>query len=154
MFHFRLQPVLDYRKLSEEKLMLECMDAERRLGDEREALKKLDTELVDLISELKEKRNGKLSATDVSFYLSYINSIKNKESRQKEIVCKVEEDLKERKTELADAAGKRKVLEKIRERKFKEYELSVDDKERKMLDETAILRSVRGMKSEETDSFV
>ena len=72
MFHFRLQPVLDYRKLLEDKLMLEFADMKRRLDGEKETLERLRREMANLISQLRERGENRLSAPDVSFYLSYI----------------------------------------------------------------------------------
>ena len=154
MFHFRLQPVLDYRKLLEEKLMLECADIRKRLDDERETLARLQSEMADLISQLKEKGENRLSAADVSFYLSYINYMRGEGSRQEEIICRVGEELEEKRAELVDAAGKRRILEIIKEKKLEEYRVELNDREQKELDEAVILRSGRGVKSEEADTYL
>ncbi|MBW2560833.1 MAG: flagellar export protein FliJ [Deltaproteobacteria bacterium] len=154
MFHFKLQPVLNYRKLLEEKLMLECADARKRLDDERETLVKLRREMADLISQLKEKGETRLGAADVSFYLSYINYMRGEGTRQEEIIRRAGEDLEEKRTELVDAAGKRRILEIIKEKKLGEYKVELNDREQKELDEAVILRSGRGIKSEEADNYL
>jgi len=154
MFHFRLQPVLDYRKLLEEKLMLECADIKKRLDEERETLARLRREVADLISQLKEKGNNRLSAADVSFYLSYINYMRGEGNRQEEIICRVGEELEEKRTELVDAAGKRRILEIIKEKKLEEYKAALNDREQKELDEAVILRSGRGIQSEKANTYL
>lgn len=154
MFHFRLQPVLDYRKLLEEKLMLECADIRKRLDEERETLVRLRREMADLISQLKERGDQRLSAADVSFYLSYINYMRGEGNRQEGVIARVGEELDEKRTELVDAAGKRRILEIIKEKKLEEYRAALNDREQKELDEAVILRSGRGMNSEKADTYL
>ena len=154
MFHFRLQPVLDYRKLLEDKLMLEFADMKRRLDGEKETLERLRREMANLISQLRERGENRLSAPDVSFYLSYINYMRGEGNRQEEVVCRVGEELEEKRAALVGAAGKRKILEIIKEKKLEEYKVSLNHREQKELDEAAILRSGRGVKSEEADTYL
>ena len=154
MFHFRLQSVLDYRKMLEDKVMLEYAVVKKRLDDEKETLARLQNEVKDLVSQLRERGNRKLSATEVSFYLSYISHMRSEGGRQEEVVCRVGEELKEKRLRLVEAAGKRKIIEIIREKKLKEYKVALNDREQKELDETAILRSGRGVKSEEADNYL
>ncbi len=152
MFQFRLQPVLDYRKALEDQLMLEFADVKRRLDGERETLERMRSEMADLVSQLKTRGERKLSAPDVSFYLSYINYMRGEEKRQAEIVSRVGEELEEKRTELVEAAGKRKILEVMKEKQLKDYRISMTLREQKELDEASILRSVGGMKREEADT--
>lgn len=154
MFHFRLQPVLDYRKLLEEKLMLECADIRKRLDEERETLVRMRREVTDLISQLRERGDQRLSAADVSFYLTYIKYMKGEGNRQEGVIARIGEELDEKRTELVDAAGKRRILEIIRERKQEEYRVALNDREQKELDEAVILRSGRGMNSEKADTYL
>lgn len=152
MFQFRLQPVLDYRKALEDKLMLEFADVKRRLDGERETLERMRCEVTDLVSQLKARGERRLSAPDVSFYLSYINYLRGEEKRQAEIVSRVGEELEEKRTELVEAAGKRKILEVIKEKQLKDYRITLTRREQKEMDEASILRSVGGMKREEADT--
>jgi len=154
MFHFKLQPVLDYRKLLEEKLMLECADVKKRFDGEKETLERLRREMADLISQLRERGKKKLSAADVSFYLSYINYMRGEGNRQEEIVRRVGEELDEKRAELTEAAGKRRILEIMKEKRLEEYKVSLNDRERKEMDEAAILRSGRGVQREKADTYL
>ncbi len=141
MFDFRLQAVLNYRKQTEEKLMLEFADTKRRLSCGIEKLKKLRKEKTDLTFSLKKMGERRMSAADVSNYLFYINYIRDEENRQEEIVCKVEKELEEKRIELVGASRKRKILEIIKEKKLKEYRLSLITREQKQLDEAGIMRA-------------
>jgi len=75
-------------------------------------------------------------------------------NRQEEVVCRVGEELEEKRAALVGAAGKRKILEIIKEKKLEEYKVSLNHREQKELDEAAILRSGRGVKSEEADTYL
>ena len=141
MFNFRLQPVLKYRKLIEEKMISEFADIKRLLDCEKETLKKLERGRMDLIFRLKKMGESRLRAGDVSVYLSYIKYIKDEENHREEIICKVEKELEDKRTELVGASRKRRILEIIREKKLKEYKLSLISREQKELDEAGILRS-------------
>ncbi len=154
MFHFKLQAVLDYRKLLEEKLMFECAEARRRLDDERETLQRMRREVADLVLQLKSRGERRLSAPDVSFYLSYINHLKGEGRRQEGVVSRIGEKLEKKRMELAEAAGNRRVLEIMREKRFREYKTYVNDREQKELDEAAVLRSGGGEYREEADSYL
>lgn len=152
MFHFKLQAVLDYRKLSEEKVMLEYAEVRKNLEDEKKALNRLRREVSDLLFQLKSKGESRLSAPDVSFYLSYINYLKGEGRRQEAVVSRIGEELEEKRAELADATGKRKVLEVMKEKKLREYTIEMNRREQKELDEATVLRSGRGDHREEADS--
>lgn len=155
MFDFRLQPVLKYKKLIEEKIMSEFADIKRLLDCEKEILKKLERGRMNLVLRFKKMGESRLSAGDVSVYLSYIKYIKDEENHREEIICKVEKELEEKRTELVGASRKRRILEIIREKMLKEYRLSLISREQKEMDEAGILRFMkpgRGVKIEEIDN--
>jgi len=141
MFNFRLQPVLEYRKQVEERLMFEFADTKRRLNYEKETLKKLRSERVDLTFRLEKMGKNKLSAAGASIYLSYISRIKNEENHRENIIYQIGKELKEKRAELVNASKKKKALEILKERELKEYEVSLISREQKELDEAGILRA-------------
>ncbi|MBW2644636.1 MAG: flagellar export protein FliJ [Deltaproteobacteria bacterium] len=141
MFNFRLQSVLEYREQVEERLMLEFADTKRRLDCEKETFKKLRSERVDLIFRLEKMGESKLSAADASIYLSYISRIKDEENHREDIIYQIGRELKEKRTELVNASKKKRILEILKEKKLKEYRLSLISREQKELDETGILRA-------------
>jgi flagellar FliJ protein len=140
MFDFRLQPVLNYKKQTEEKLMLEFAQTKAHLSREKETLKKLKTDRSDMISHLENMGALPMPASDVSAYFSYINYMGDEENRRQEVVCKVEKDLEEKRVKLIGASRNRRILEIIKEKKLKEYEQSLLVREQKELDEAGILR--------------
>lgn len=135
MFNFRLQSVLDYRRQLEEKQMLEFADAKRLLNYEKEALKKLRRERADLISRLKRMGESNLSVADVSTYLSYISHMKDGENHREDIICKMGNEVEEKRIKLVDASKKKRILEVLKEKKLIECRLFLNSMEQKDLDE-------------------
>ena len=141
MFNFRLQPTLEYRKQVEERLMLEFADTKRRLDCEKETLKKLRREKADLIFRLEKMGESKLSAACASNYLFYLSRMKDEENHREDIICQIGKELKEKRAELVDALKKKRILEILKEKRLKEYRLSLISREQKELDEAGIFRA-------------
>lgn len=132
--------------------MLEFADTKRLLDCEKATLKKLKRERVDLILRLKKMEKKKLRAADVSIYLSYISRMKDDEIHREEIICTAEKELEEKRTKLVKASKKKRILEILKEKKLKEYRLSLISREQKELDESWLLRFNRSVKNEEVDN--
>ncbi len=132
--------------------MLEFADVKRLLDCEKETLKKLKRERVNLIFRLKKMGENRLSAADASIYLSYISRLKDDENHREKIIRKIEKELKEKRSELVDTSKKKRVLEILKEKKLKEYRLSLISREQKDLDESSLLRFNRSVKNEEVDN--
>ena len=140
MFNFRLQPVLDYRKQVEDKLLSEFAGIKKRLDIEKRRLEELRSKKKELISRLEEMGEGQLRPADVSVYVSYINHMIEQEKNQEEVAVNLQRELKAKRLNLIDAMKQRKMLEIIREKKLKEHRLCINEKERKVLDELGTLR--------------
>jgi len=126
------------RRLDCEK---EFADTKRRLDCEKETFKKLRRERAGLISRLEKMGESKLSAACASIYLSYISCMKDEENHREDIICQIGKELKEKRAELVDASKKKRILEILKEKRLKEYRLSLISREQKELDEAGILRS-------------
>ena len=154
MFNFRLQSVLDYIKQLEEKVVSEFADTKRRFDCEKDILKKLKKERLDLVSRLNGMEGPKLCSANVSAYFLYINYIKHKEKYHEEIISGIVRELEEKRLELLNVIKKRKILEMVREKKLEEYRIYLISKERKELDELGTSRYARNMKIEKIDNCV
>jgi|GEM_PF-5671030 len=132
--------------------MLEFADVKRRLNGEKETLKKLKRERADLIFQLKKMGENRLNAAEASIYLVYISRMKDDETHREKIICKIEKELKKKRSELVDASKKKRILEILKEKKLKEYRLSLISREQKELDESWLLRFDRSVKNEKIDN--
>ncbi|MBN2516032.1 MAG: flagellar export protein FliJ [Deltaproteobacteria bacterium] len=154
MFHFKLQPVLDYRKQIEEQLLSEFADAKRRLNYEKERLELLENKKKALIAQLESMSEGDITIADISLCRSYLERIRDDEKCQHEVVLKLDRELEDKRIKLLDAIKKRKILEVIKEKKTEEYRTNLILNERKELDEFGVSRSGRGKEIEETDNYL
>jgi flagellar export protein FliJ len=66
--------------------------------------------------------------------------MKDEENHREEIICQIVKDLEEKRTKLVNASRKKRILEIIKEKKLKEYRLSLITSEQKELDESWLLR--------------
>lgn len=132
--------------------MLEFADRKRDLDCEKETLKKLKRKMAGLIFRLKKMGKSKMSAADVSNYLSYITHIKDEKNHRQEIIRQIEKELEEKRTKLVNASRKRRILEIIKEKKLEEYTLALITREQKELDESWLLKFGRSVKIEEVDN--
>lgn len=154
MFNFRLQSVLNYRKQLEGKITSEFADTKRRFDCEKEILKNLKKERLDLVSRLNGMAGTKLCAANISAYFLYINYIKHKEKYHEEAISRIAKELEEKRLALVDAIKKRKILEIVKEKKMEEYRIELISTERKELDELGTSKYARNMKIEKIDNCV
>jgi flagellar protein FliJ len=140
MYVFKLQSVLDYRKNIEEKILNDFSEKKRELETEKTNLKCLVKERVDLIDELRKMPGKQLHAEDIARHVAYVEKIREKEIKQKEIIERVKNELELKRSELLDAVKKRKVMEKLKERHTDEYESNMRAVEQKNSDEMSVLK--------------
>ncbi|MBW1670621.1 MAG: flagellar FliJ family protein [Deltaproteobacteria bacterium] len=145
---------MDYIKQLEGKVISEFADTKRRFDCEKEILKKLKKERLDLVSRLNGMKGPKLCTANVSAYFLYINYIKHKEKYYEEVISRIARELEEKRLELLNVIKKRRILEMVREKKLEEYRMCLISKERKELDELGTSRYARNMKIEKIDNCV
>lgn len=140
MFQFRFQSVLDYRKTVEEKRHSE-FSGQRELLEERIAgLESLRAERSRQMETLRAMDRVKVSPSDVSCLSAYILSLRERETQEEDVISKMRSDLEEKRKELVEAMRQRKVMEKLRERHFGEFQASEEKQENSRLDEFGVTR--------------
>jgi flagellar protein FliJ len=140
MFVFQLQPVLDYRKNIEVKILNEFSQIKRELETEELRLKNLIQERENLIGELREMQNKSLPVDYIARNVSYVEQVRENEKKQSVIIVQVSEQLEAKRKELLEAVKKTKIMEKLKERHAEEYEGDVRAFEQKNSDEMAVLK--------------
>jgi flagellar protein FliJ len=140
MFVFSLQPVLDYRKNIEEKILGEFSEKKRELGLEELKLQNLIKEWSNLIGELRKMQNKSLPVDDIARYVSYVEQVRENENKQNIVIAQVSDQLEAKRMELLEAVKKRKVIERLKERHAEEYENAARALEQKNSDEMAVLK--------------
>ncbi len=130
----------------EEKKQLEFAEGQRQLAREQVALMEITEEKARLTEQLKKMQGLPFNAADISLYLTYHELFNKKEERQREIVLATSAEVDCRRSELLEAVQQRKVLDKLKEDHFREYQRELAGRERRDADETAITRFIRKKK--------
>jgi flagellar FliJ protein len=143
VFTFKLQSVLDARKTKEEQVLAEFVEQTKALEKERQTLVAMDLEKERLLQRLREEKEKLLRPGDVELQLSYIKAWNRKIALQRNLILKLVQELEKKRRNLLDVMKDRKILENLKERHLKEYNLQQSSREQIAADETAVLRHER-----------
>jgi flagellar protein FliJ len=140
VFVFKLQSVLEHRKTMEEMALCEFSDATMKLNAERMTMAALADEEMLLIEQWRELAGRPAKATDYSLYTEYIKRVQHSLHDQSAVVSAAEEEVERKRVALLAVVKERKMLERLKEKRRQAYESSAAERERKTLDEVAILK--------------
>jgi flagellar FliJ protein len=140
MFVFKLQAVLDTKKIIEEQKLTEFSAKKNQLIEEQKLLEDIKRERILLIDQLRDSQHLIRRLRDIELQLTYIDICTEKEKRQQQVVEIVTNEVEEKRVALLEAMRERKVLENLKNRDMEEYRASEAMQERITTDETAILR--------------
>jgi len=146
MFQFEMESVLNYRAQIEEQCQLAFSDAMKRLQVARYVLEDLKKEKNALIRHLIKIQENTLHPDVLQRHFAFIEYLKCKEEKQVAIICKMEEEANAKREDLLEAVKKRKAMETLREKKMAEYIFETAAKDRKELDDFAIIKFGNGMR--------
>jgi flagellar FliJ protein len=138
MFKFAMQPLLEFRKSIEEKMLLAFAGKARQLEIEKEKLERLRWKRSLLVQRFAEMQREDMNAGDIASLFSYLEHVRMDEQRQEDSVRKTADELDEKRKELLEAVKKRKVIEVLKEKQMKEYMQMLTRKELRRLDEFGI----------------
>jgi flagellar protein FliJ len=146
MFQFDLEAVLKYRVRIEEQCQLALAAAEKRLQYAVDVLEGLQKEKNDLIRHFVKMQENALTSDVIERHFSFIEYLKSKEEKQEAIITKMKEEVNSERQNLLEAAKKRKAMEVLREKKMAAYDSEMAAKDRKELDDFAVIKFGSGMR--------
>lgn len=133
-FKFGLETLLKYRKSIEDQYRIELASLrekqlleEEKMFDIRESQRMLQNNL---------QNNSRNS-------LLYLEELSRQSIIQRRILSELDKDITEKRNRLVDASKSRKIIEKLKEKKFDEYRQYLDIKENKAIDELITNRFLR-----------
>jgi flagellar FliJ protein len=138
-FQFSLSTLLQVRSQQEEI-------AHKNLLDSHLVLNKMNHQLIELFQELEKIQTQILQKqcnqfpADLSEYYLYLEMLKKKIARQKNLVDEAEVSLERRRKEVVRAMQRRKIIENLRDKKYSEWETTNFNSERSSLDELSTMR--------------
>lgn len=143
-FRFRLQKVMEVKEDFEKKRMAELADAKKLLRIERDKLEDLKNKTAACQDRIKEKHKKKnVNPTEMELYYRYLDKLRHQIEIQFRRVCEASDEMERRRQVLLCASKERKVLEKLRERKYSAFREEMTKKEQDFIDELATTSYVR-----------
>jgi len=139
-FVFKLDRVLNYRVAVEEEKKRVLADAQRAVATQREHIRIIEAEIDRQMSQLRSRSVASVDVRDLAARRSYINYLRAALSSAYEALEFLKGQLAERRDELIAASKERKVLERVREKRFGEYMYEEDREEQKFIDEIGTFR--------------
>ncbi len=133
-FKFQLQTVLNIKNQQEDNLKNELGKAVQKLEKEKSELHRLNFVKDRHIMEFNEK-SRKTTVEKLKEYNAYISLLTSKIKRQKENVNYASQNVDKVREELIKAVKERKILDKLKEKKYEEYMLESSREELKSNDE-------------------
>ncbi len=134
-FRYSMQNILDIKIKLETQAKNEFSEANAKYQLEKDKLQELVLKRVQYEEKLKNSLSGELNITDISINKKDINSIKSVIRTQLANVKKAEDELEEKRIALNELMKDRKTHEKLREKKFEEFQKDEKDSESKEIDE-------------------
>ena len=144
-FIFRLQRLLDYRKMLEENKKQEYILAQREVILQSNKIEVLVNEQKLHIEDSARYKVGNVNSTNLRLAEGYIIALNKKANYEREILQQLETTKDEKKQEFIEARKQALLLERLKEKKLKEYKYEVDKEEQKFLDEIGSIAYVNNM---------
>ena len=134
-FKYSMQNILEIKMKLETQAKNEFSIANRKYQTEKDRLDELVLKRVGYETRLKESLCGELNIRDINNLKKDINSIKSAIRTQLSNVKKAEDDLEIKRYALNELMKERKTHEKLREKKFDEFQKEERDNESKEIDQ-------------------
>ena len=136
-FKFRLERILGFKDQIEQQKRLALAGRNEHLKQEKIRLFDLNVTKDKYLAKYHSLFKGKIDINGLRSALSFINKVEGDMALQAKNVVRAEKMVKDAKAEVRDSMRERKIYEKLKERKRKEYELEMGKEEQKEIDEIA-----------------
>ncbi len=144
MFRFKLQTILDVRKIMENKILIDFSEHQKAVRQEEETLQTIHRQKSGLMDELRGLQGKKVNVTEITDNALRMKACRESEEIQAERLREATEKAEKKREELLEAAKKRKAMEILKAKKLDQYEFDQNMKEQSAIDEMAIVRHKRG----------
>ena len=142
-FRFKLQRLLDFRKIREKQAEAEFAKATRVFLHEKEQLRQLETNLSDTFDRLKQEQEKHSSLLTLKLFQDYIDTTREGIKLQAVKVAAAADRRQQCLRKLEEAARKRKGVESLKEKKLQQYHEEALKEEQAFLDELSGQRYIR-----------
>ena len=142
-FHFKLQKLLEYRKIREEQAQAEFAKATRVFLLEKEKMQQMEATLVKTFDLLKAEQGKQSSLLMLKMFQDYIDRTREGIRLQAVKVAAAADRRQSCLRLFEEASRKRKVVDNLRAKKLEQYQAEVLHEEQSFLDDLAGQRYIR-----------
>jgi flagellar FliJ protein len=143
MFRFRLQTILDVRKLLEDKVHIDYSEHRKALLKEKECLQSIRQQKMGLLDDMRGLQGKTVNVSEIASQSLHIKQCQKSEELQTERVRDASDRADQKREELLEASKKRKAMEILKTHTYEKYQTETDLLERSAIDEMAIVRHKR-----------
>ena len=137
-FHFRLETLLEFRKMQKEQSQIAFLQATNQLRIEKELLIELEGRLAENVELLNLRRQQPLPIEIFKSFRYYFDKIREDIDKQNQRVIQADQSRQECLCTLSEAEKNHKIVEKFREKKLQHYQIEARNEEQKLLDEIGL----------------
>jgi flagellar FliJ protein len=143
-FKFALEPVLDHRERIEDEKQQILAERQRELRAAEDELARLNAEFKRYSTALRED-HAKLSSEELRWHYAHLEYLDRCMTMQHGIIYQRRAAVDRARADLAHASKERKVIEKLKDRRFEEHRALQAAQEQKDLDDTNNRRHDRSL---------
>lgn len=144
-YNFKLQKVLDVKKVREELIEVKLAELEKLAERQRRELIIMEEARKEYMAQRTREREQEQGErlVEEAFFEKMLDNLERKIEELKSYLRELERQIAQTKEELVCASLERKVMEKLREKDYQEFSLNVQKSNQKLLDEVAIQMYLR-----------
>lgn len=150
MYHFNLEPLLRHRKFIEESKQKDVSLIQRDLDYELKILANLKEKQVHLLHEIRVRQTSGMHPNEYCMYRTFTYRLSKEIETQQKTVEMYKDKLNMARLELLNAVKERKTIEKLKEKKKKDFMQKIRKKEQILLNEAAVIQFNRNKKNKES----
>jgi flagellar FliJ protein len=142
-FAFNLETLLRHRNNLEEKERNELSRITFVYQTEVNRREEIRKRLKETSMELAQLRREKADSEEIAWFYPYIDRLRHEIGESDKRIAQLQQDLQAQKLVVIEAIKKKRVLDSLKTRKRREYNLAVERQEQKTVDELVITRFAR-----------
>jgi flagellar FliJ protein len=144
-FRFKLQRVLEVRRHKEDLLKNELASLKREYEHEASLLSELISKRLEKLNEMRKRQLERtIPVEEISWHYIYLTRMNTQIEEQKTKLKLLSDKIAQTKQKLIVASQEKRVIEKLKERRFEEYKREEERAEGAFLDEIALSMYTRG----------
>ena len=145
-FQFKLESVLKIRKQAEQEALIDLQEAESQLKKILDHIASLEKEILETETSLRSQARQALSAQEIAYHSSYIQLTRVKIEKMQDNMLRAKNNVEEKRQIAVKAMQERKMIEKLKEKRYSQWEKEIVEKERSQLDEIGTMRHSKKIK--------